>query len=866
MPEEDREARAGGATPLTVPGGVPNLPVGALTLDNLGSRLQDMTGDAMKARAVERFPSIMDNSTGLNPVSDLTPFGILTRIWAEVNSLIANADPADIQGPEDLPPLLLEFIDGLPFVGEFVDLLEAILGNYDGDDETLLAIQAIFAPIRAVAEAFPGLIDALINGGQPINAGNLFGLLPFDVGGGQTSLAGLFDFVPEMIVDPLLQFAETVLGGDDFDFDDTITHLNPLTGKTSNSIKVLADGNLKELYGNPMRVSEGQQVDGGIFASWAGLTGSGSPIKLFLATFQQDSPASTPVPVAEQLLGAIPFSANGSFTQILNDFIVPDGVNQVRLKLQLDDTATAGQVNFASPTLTKPLVDSLWADQLGLSGVWDVLGNIFSGTGGTGNTLGSVLSKGLLLLDAIGGQAGADIPDILQRFLHLGTDGSFSAGALSNINSIPPITQDDRIPFVGLLRSAIGGGANQGTSNDTFSVDDIFDLFQRQSNQMAQQGAAINELQTQQIADSTSGARAVEPFEYGDNDSLAETLWDVAWLAGSQAQAFIAVQDGHNAGMVRVSGSNIVEICRYNGPNNHTETGFQRSAVVVHTPMVKNSGAETHVYVWMSDDMTKWVRANYGANGQVKFEYRNGGAITQLGSTATGVPIPPVGAILPVLAGTDGGERVLEAYVGLQRVHTVTDIGGVIDITQRGGGWGQKYGTGSPGKVTQYTLGDNVPVAVTGSTIRVFRAATGGVTKGGGSGPVPANTFDTVDYISSDIVWNAATSTAKFATAGTYLFSGRFEMSNPIGFSEELYPTIVVGGAAKIRGGARRGISANAFGIPSFPQDRSAGGDAMLLYLQPNTSVQFGFFATQSNTVVGDADGGKTWFSAVKIG
>lgn len=709
-------------------------------------------------------------------------------------------------------------------------------------------------------------LGLLLGKDSPLDAGLLFGLLPFDVGSGHTSIADLFNFVPELIVDPLLQFAETVLGGEDFEYDDTITHLNPLTGKVSNSIKVLADGNLKELYGSPMRVYEGQQVDGGIFARWQGLTGSGSPIKLFLALFQQDSPSATPVAVSEQLLGSIPFSANGSFTQLLDDITIPDGVNQARLKLQVDETATGGQINFASPTLTKPLVDSLWANQLGLSGVWDVLGNIFSGTGGTGNTLASVLSKGLLLLDALGGQAGADVPDILQRFLHIGTDGTFFAGALSNINSIPQITQDDRIPFVGMLRSALGGGLNQGGSSDTFTVDDIFDLFQRHSNQVAQQGAAINELQTQQIADITSGSRAVETFEYIDNDSMAETLWDVAWLSGSQAQAFIAVTDGHNAGMERISGSNIVEIGRYKGPNNHTETGFQRSAVVVHTPMAKNSGAETHVYAWMSDDMTKWARANYGANGQVKFEYKNGGAITQLGSTATGVPIPPVGSILPVLAGTDGGERVLEAYVGLQRVHTVTDVGNVIDITQRGGGWGQKYGTGSPGKVTQYTLGDNVPVAVTGSTIRVFRAATSGVTKGGGSGPVPANTFDTVDYISSDIAWNPATSTAKFATAGTYLFSGRFEMSNPIGFSEELYPTIVVGGSAKIRGGARRGISANAFGIPSFPQDRSAGGDAMLLYLQPNTSVQFGFFATQSNTVIGDADGGKTWFSAVKIG
>lgn len=141
---------------MTTPGGVPNLPQGALTLDTLASQLQDMSGTAMKDRAVERFPSIMDNSTGLSPAFDWTPFGILTRIWAEINSLIANADPADIQGPEDLPGLFLDFIEGLPVVGQFVGILEAILGNYDGEDEVLLAIQEIFAPIR-------GIIDAIVN-------------------------------------------------------------------------------------------------------------------------------------------------------------------------------------------------------------------------------------------------------------------------------------------------------------------------------------------------------------------------------------------------------------------------------------------------------------------------------------------------------------------------------------------------------------------------------------------------------------------------------------------------------------------------------------------------------------------------------
>lgn len=155
---------------MTTPGGVPNLPAGALTIDTMGATLQDMSGTAMKSRAVQRFPAIMDLSTGLSAAADLTPFGILTRIWAEVNSLVANSDPADIQGPEDIPPLLLEFIEGLPVVGQFVDLFEAILGTYTGTDTTLLGIQALFAPIRAIVDAFTAAGIDLSNAGSFLTA------------------------------------------------------------------------------------------------------------------------------------------------------------------------------------------------------------------------------------------------------------------------------------------------------------------------------------------------------------------------------------------------------------------------------------------------------------------------------------------------------------------------------------------------------------------------------------------------------------------------------------------------------------------------------------------------------------------------
>lgn len=214
MSEADCEAGAGGAR-VTTPGGVPNLPVGALTLDTLVSRLEDMSPEAMRERAGERWPSIFGSSTGGDIMSDLSLSGIIAKLFSGFNSVVANADPADIDGPEDLPGLLWDFITSLPVVGELVGLLEAIIGEYDGDDEVLLAIQEIFMPLRRlvqlvagkdvdwptageVAEGWEDLGDAILSAGvqlvrgvipewmlPPTNIGRITGELPNLVADGE---------------------------------------------------------------------------------------------------------------------------------------------------------------------------------------------------------------------------------------------------------------------------------------------------------------------------------------------------------------------------------------------------------------------------------------------------------------------------------------------------------------------------------------------------------------------------------------------------------------------------------------------------------------------------------------------------------
>lgn len=160
-----------GGAPVTTPGGVPNLPAGALTLDTMASKLQDTTAAAQRARAVARVPSIFTGSSGGDPASDLSPSGVITGLYSGFASVVASADPADIQGPDDLPALLLAFIESLPIVGEFVRLGEAIGGTYVGDDPVLNTIQDLFRPLRELLQLVAGAITSFPPSPEEITAG-----------------------------------------------------------------------------------------------------------------------------------------------------------------------------------------------------------------------------------------------------------------------------------------------------------------------------------------------------------------------------------------------------------------------------------------------------------------------------------------------------------------------------------------------------------------------------------------------------------------------------------------------------------------------------------------------------------------------
>ncbi len=396
MPQADTQGVSGGPA-LTTPGGVPNLPAGALTIETLAEKLQDLTPAAMRNRAAERMPGTFHGSTGGDPLQDLSPFGILTKLFAGFNSHVANADPNDIQGPNDLPALLLDFIESLPVVGQFVGLVEAIMGTYDGDDETLLAIQQIFMPIRRLLQLASGQ-----DVGWPtlaeIEAGwtDLFEAIGKGVSqlfNGIVPVSWLADVIQDL-ANGAGEFlnADSIAGGP-FAWDGVVPGW--LSG---GSARGTADGTTQILRTDQFSVREGQTLSQRAATMWSGYSGSGATIKTGWSFW--DAAGAL---IADVTKGSItPGGASGAWQWIpVTTHTVPAGAASAAQFIELGPGATAGNVWFSN---ARPWASNL----LDLELVTDLRE----------------------MVDAIGGSVNSEVANIEARLQAITSDGKITASEL----------------------------------------------------------------------------------------------------------------------------------------------------------------------------------------------------------------------------------------------------------------------------------------------------------------------------------------------------------------------------------------------------------------------------------------------------
>ena len=135
------------------------LPPGVLRVGDLGSAMQGLNGtkvtETTKGRMVGNFLATPGGFAG-GPIDFLV--GLLGQF---LGNIADDANDITLEGPQDLPDLIHDFFADLPLVGIIIDIFDAMLGTYDGDDPVLNGIQNLFALIRRFLELITNPVGAL---------------------------------------------------------------------------------------------------------------------------------------------------------------------------------------------------------------------------------------------------------------------------------------------------------------------------------------------------------------------------------------------------------------------------------------------------------------------------------------------------------------------------------------------------------------------------------------------------------------------------------------------------------------------------------------------------------------------------------
>jgi hypothetical protein len=300
--------------------------------------------------------------------------GSIFTVQANLQSLFSNLD---FTSPDFDPSAALQsWINlGLLPTGLFTgvdwnDLYEAITGQS--------------------GSGLPDLANLLSGGLFGPILGNQLTALPFThFGGTAENLLGSFD-------DP----ASIVQGGG-------WSH-DPAVGRTTpGSLQVTANGSERSFKSEVINVKEDQEFQASIYATWAGLTFSGSdPFQLRVLKYLNGTAVGTPVVLAAPTSPG----ANQPAWTLLDTpagmsgfFAVPAGINQLVVELFVPSTTSAGDIHFDDPNGVMSggmsmdwipgLPDSL-DDIFGqLSNTWDALYQSFSFLGGNGIPLANMATE-----------------------------------------------------------------------------------------------------------------------------------------------------------------------------------------------------------------------------------------------------------------------------------------------------------------------------------------------------------------------------------------------------------------------------------------------------------------------------------------
>ncbi|QRY48162.1 hypothetical protein JVX93_16080 [Mycolicibacterium boenickei] len=392
--------------------------------------------------------------------------------------------------------------------------------------------------------------------------------------------------------------------------------------------------------------------------------------------------------------------------------------------------------------------------------------------------------------------------------------------------------------------------------------------------------SALAALQSDQDGSTFNGVSGTDTFDrVTASGAGGPGFWSESWTGNPTTGIYCDGADLRMKDSTSGVGGAAVEMRCINPAFEHTLTSYQKitwtcGAISGDNPAGASSIMQhTRIKFRENDAETQYGFLEFGGNGQAQWGYRNGGSVTMVGS-AFALAEPTAGVKIVIVVGTNtvSGLRKYQVFRNNVFINEWDDsTTALVAEGTNNLGWGAQlfWGTWlfattntqhSPPSIGSMSISDNVPPTYKGTTARIFRASSTGVSFPAATAGqfVPANFFDTVDYCTSDITITFGRRMT-VTKEGSYIVVGRILMGN-WGANNKGYLGLYKNGVM-----ARRG---DGFGAANIGNNVASWEMATWsIYLVPGDYVDLAYVhdATQSNCR-GEASGTESYFEITRIG
>lgn len=331
------------------------------------------------------------------------------------------------------------------------------------------------------------------------------------------------------------------------------------------------------------------------------------------------------------------------------------------------------------------------------------------------------------------------------------------------------------------------------------------------SETQAAQSAMIAELQNKFDSGEFQGVSWFDGFDRTQTNIVDGTIWAGTKIQddGGSLDCYLTLGDGEAK---PVDNSTFNFAMRYRCVDSVgavTHTSYQKitwtcGSTSPQGPNGASSQQNIRLYFRMNTAETQYGFVEIGGNNLAQWGYKNGGAETMVGS-AFACNLPSAGTKFTLVIGTNSGIRYYQLWRNANLVNQWNDSGTgggtaalVAENSTNNTGWGfgckwgewffpGSDGLVSPPSVSSVSISDNLPAAVPGTTAKMSRTSTSGVSSsstGSAGNASLTNVFDTLDYNSNDLGGaNYSLTNARFTIpkTGTYIVNLRTQLSTGLG-------------------------------------------------------------------------------------